>query len=75
MKRNSIIILAIILASCTSMNNDKEIESLKQSDIDFSNLSIEKGRNSAFISYCANNAVMLLPNSYPLNLHYSYLKN
>jgi ketosteroid isomerase-like protein len=45
---------------------DKEKDSLKQTDINFSNLSAEKGMNHAFLSYADENAVLLKPNSYPI---------
>ncbi len=45
---------------------DKEKESLKQTDINFSNLSVEKGMNNAFLGYADDDAVLLKPNSYPI---------
>jgi ketosteroid isomerase-like protein len=47
-------------------NIDKEKEQLMQVDIDFSNLSKDKGMNHAFLSYADENAVLLKPNSYPI---------
>jgi len=37
-----------------------------QADIDFSNLSKEKGMNYAFIEYAADNGVLLRPFAYPI---------
>lgn len=48
----------------TDLNKEKDV--LKQTDIDFSNLSQEKGMNHAFLSYADENAVLLKPNSYPI---------
>jgi ketosteroid isomerase-like protein len=50
----------------TQSDIEKEKEALKQVDIEFSNLSEEKGVNYAFLSYADNNAVLLKPNSYPI---------
>lgn len=47
-------------------NLEKEKEQLKQVDIDFSNLSLEKAMNHAFLNYADDNAVLLKPNSYPI---------
>lgn len=44
----------------------KEIESVKQADIDFSNLSKEKGMKEAFLSYAAQDAVLLKPFMMPV---------
>jgi ketosteroid isomerase-like protein len=45
---------------------DKEKEALKQVDTEFSNLSLEKGMNFAFLSYAAHDGVLLRPKSYPI---------
>ncbi len=61
--------IAIILLALTeniSAQTEKDKEALKQVDIDFSNLSVEKGMNHAFLSYADDDAVMLKPNSYPI---------
>ena len=47
-------------------DTEKEKEALKQIDIEFSNLSLEKGMNFAFLSYAAHDGVLLRPNSYPI---------
>lgn len=64
-------IIIILLALSNSFvlaqqNLDLEKEQLKQVDIDFSNLSKEKGMNHAFLSYAADDGVLLRPNSYPI---------
>lgn len=45
---------------------EREKEALKQVDIEFSNLSLEKGMNYAFLSYAAHDGVLLRPKSYPI---------
>lgn len=60
-----------ICIGCTQISNSqtdmqKEIESVKQADIDFSNLSKEKGMKEAFLSYVASDGVMLRPNMMPV---------
>ncbi len=44
----------------------KEIESVKQADMEFSNLSKEKGMKEAFLSYVALDGVMLRPYMMPI---------
>ena len=60
--------IAIILffVGCKSVDMEKEKERLKQTDVEFSKLSQDRGRNEAFFSYSADNAVMLRPNSMPI---------
>ena len=61
--------IAIILFALTeniSAQTEKDKGALKQADIDFSNLSVEKGMNHAFLSYADDDAVVLKPNSYPI---------
>jgi ketosteroid isomerase-like protein len=41
-------------------------DELKQADIDFSNLSKEKGMNFAFLEYVADDGVLLRPFTYPI---------
>ena len=63
------LIIAITLFALTeniSAQTDKDKEALKQVDIDFSNLSVEKGMNHAFLSYADDDAVLLKPKSYPI---------
>jgi ketosteroid isomerase-like protein len=66
---NIFIILILTLFNSLAFaqqNIYKEKEQLMQVDMDFSNLSIEKGMNFAFLSYADDNAVLLKPNSYPI---------
>ena len=50
----------------TSAIMDSLREDLLKTDIAFSKLSEEKGRNAAFVEYAADNATMLRPFSRPL---------
>jgi ketosteroid isomerase-like protein len=60
-------ILIILLISCQpKINLDKEKQNMMQTDIDFSNRSVEVGSQQAFIEYAANNVTLLKPNSYPI---------
>ncbi|MCI0715440.1 MAG: DUF4440 domain-containing protein [Chlorobi bacterium] len=52
--------------SLSQTDLQKEKETLKQVDIDFSNQSKEKGMREAFLAYAADNAVLLRPHSYPI---------
>lgn len=47
-------------------DTEKEKEALKQVDIEFSNLSLEKGMNYAFLSYAADDGVLLRPKNNPI---------
>ena len=53
--------------SCNSqINMDQEKEKLLQTDIDFSNRSVEVGNFQSFLEYASPDAVLLKPNSYPV---------
>ena len=52
--------------SFTQTDVQKEIAIIKQTDIDFSNLSKEKGMKEAFLAYLDANGVLLRPNSMPI---------
>jgi ketosteroid isomerase-like protein len=65
------IIFIIIMTSFSNLaysqsDIEKEKEALKQVDIEFSNLSLEKGMNFAFLNYAADGGVLLRPKSYPI---------
>jgi ketosteroid isomerase-like protein len=61
------IIFIVLLGSCTSTGvNDKASEELIKADKAFSKLSEEKGMNTAFLSYIAEEAVLLRPNKQPI---------
>jgi ketosteroid isomerase-like protein len=58
--------LSIAAQKIPQRNLLKGKEELMQADIDFSNLSKEKGMNHAFLEYVADNGVMLRPYTYPI---------
>jgi len=67
MKRLFQILLLVIIAGCNpKIKIEQEKEKLLQTDIDFSNRSVEVGNHKAFIEYASPDAVLLKPNSYPI---------
>ena len=59
--------LVFILAACQPRNNtEQEKQKLLQTDIAFSNRSVEVGNHQAFLEYAAPDVVLLKPNSYPI---------
>ena len=71
MKRQ-FVVSVFLLAACLSCNNknginiEKEKETMKKADIDFSNLSKSKGMKAAFLQYMDTAAVLLRPGHSPL---------
>ena len=64
---NILILILLLIASCNpQINTDQEKEKLLQTDIDFSNRSVEVGNHQAFIEFAAPDVVLLKPNSYPI---------
>jgi len=60
--------LSFMFSHCTN-NSDKttaKSDAVMQADIEFSKLSEKEGRNKAFLSFCHEEAVMLLPNNMPI---------
>ena len=78
MKKNYFLSLIFILvltgfSSCTStsrlaspQNTGDSREAVMQADREFSKMSEQKGLNTAFIAYAANNGVLLRPQSQPI---------
>ncbi|MBI9054118.1 MAG: hypothetical protein JEY96_09905 [Bacteroidales bacterium] len=67
MKKLYQIILLAIIAGCTSkINIEQEKENLLQTDIEFSNRSVEVGNHQAFVEFASSDAVLLKPNSFPI---------
>jgi len=67
MNKFFLIILLFFIISCSkNMNIEQSKQELMQIDIDFSNLSKEKGRNFAFLNYIDDNAALLRTNSLPI---------
>lgn len=65
--KNIIAFCFLIMASCNfSENTVQEKEKLIQTDIAFSNRSIEVGNHQAFLEFAAPDAVLLRDNSYPV---------
>lgn len=56
----------LTLSRISLSKNSTGGDEVKQADIDFSNLSKEKGMNFAFLEYAADDGVMLRPYSYPI---------
>jgi len=61
-------ILSTLLFGCTQKKVDtqKYCDELMQADRDFSNYSIEHGKNAAFLKFAAEDVTFLAPNSYPM---------
>ena len=60
-------VLLIITMSCNpQVNLEQEKEKLLQTDIDFSNRSIEVGNHQAFLEFASPDVVLLKDNSYPI---------
>jgi len=63
----SIVILVCVMMSCSKkIDIEAEKQKMMQTDIEFSNLSVEKGLNESFLAYCANDGVLLRPNQLPI---------
>jgi len=61
------VILLILIISCNpKLNIDQEKDKLLQTDIDFSNRSLEVGNHQAFLEFASSDVVLLKPNSYPI---------
>lgn len=61
-----VILLVITVKLYSQMELQKEIEALKQVDIEFSRLSEEKGMKEAFLAYISDDGVLLRPYSMPI---------
>lgn len=66
MKKLIPIFLIFALACNPKINIDQEKEELLQTDIDFSNRSLEVGNHKAFMEYASPDVVLLKPNSFPI---------
>jgi ketosteroid isomerase-like protein len=67
MKTLLFLLTASLLISCNSLPDpEKARQELMEADLAFSELSREKGMNHAFISYCAEDGVLLRPQSMPI---------
>ncbi|MFO7615052.1 MAG: DUF4440 domain-containing protein [Bacteroidales bacterium] len=62
-----LLIIIILQISCNSSNQkEKLVRELMETDIDFSNRSLESGMNEAFLSYIGDDCVLLRPNRNPI---------
>ncbi len=60
-------VFLILFVSCNpQINMEQEKETLLQTDIDFSNRSVEVGNHQAFLEFASPDVVLLKPNSYPI---------
>jgi ketosteroid isomerase-like protein len=60
-------VLIILAIGCNpQINMEQEKEKLLQTDIDFSNRSLEVGNHQAFLEFASPDVVLLKPNSYPI---------
>lgn len=66
MKKLIPLFLILILGCNPKINMEQEKEKLLQTDIDFSNRSVEVGNHQAFLEYASPEVVLLRPNSYPV---------
>lgn len=67
MKKLFALIFIIPMISCTTENKiANEQEKLLQTDIEFSNRSVEVGNHQAFLEFASPDVVLLKPNSYPI---------
>jgi hypothetical protein len=62
------VVLAVGMASCTAGEKKKQQreEELIAADLAFSAMSVERGMNHAFLTYCAQEGVLLRPDRMPV---------
>ena len=66
MKKLIPLFLVLIISCNPHLNTEQEKEKLLQTDIDFSNKSVEVGNHQAFLEYASPDVVLLKPDSYPV---------
>jgi ketosteroid isomerase-like protein len=67
MKKSCLYIFILIMFGCNvEKSSEAMVRELLEADMAFSDLSIEKGMNHAFIYFCANDAVLLRNKAMPL---------
>ena len=67
MKKACLYISILVMCGCNvGKSSEAMVRELLEADIAFSDLSLAKGMNHAFISFCANDAVLLRNNAMPL---------
>ncbi|MGE0090025.1 MAG: DUF4440 domain-containing protein [Bacteroidales bacterium] len=61
------IFFSVLFINCKdNLNLEQEKQHMMQTDINFSNRSVEVGSHKAFIEFAADDVVLLKPNSYPI---------
>jgi len=60
-----LVIIALFSISCKMKNNNGH-DKLIQTDIEFSNRSVQVGNHQAFLEYASPDVVLLKPNSFPI---------
>lgn len=66
MKKLIPFLLIFVLGCNSKINMEQEKEKLLQTDIAFSNRSVEVGNHQAFLEFASPDVVLLKPNSYPI---------
>jgi ketosteroid isomerase-like protein len=66
MKKYIPVVLIFLFACNSQINIEQETENLLQTDIEFSNRSVEVGNHQAFVEFASSDAVLLKPNSFPI---------
>ena len=67
MKKVCLYLFIIMMSGCTmEKSGELRVRELMEADQAFSDMSMEKGMNLAFISFCARDAVLLRTNAMPL---------
>lgn len=67
MKAIFLVILTISMLACSSVQRQEQLkEELIQTDLDFSEMSLKQGMNSAFAAFVAEDGVLLRPGSMPI---------
>lgn len=65
--KNLIPLFLILILGCNpQIDLEQEKEELLQTDINFSNRSLEVGNHQAFLEFASPDVVLLKPNSYPI---------
>ena len=65
-KSGLLLLLSVMLLCCRTEDKTQGINEVMQADIAFSELSSREGRNRSFLEFAANEAVLLRPESKPI---------
>lgn len=58
--------ILLIMGACSESKHYNWEEEVNNTDIEFSNFSVEHGANAAFLEYASNDVVLLKPNMHPI---------